>query len=335
MLLTSQGNSVQFFEKPSYPFESNLVSLSTSVVDGIELSRTRHLVHQQLRVGPISLLNSAYEKTQIRAALKNLGRPSLDSVVVNFNFDYFFLRDIFPRKKIITVINDDFIAQARVPYKRHLVRALRATCEKSDEVLAVSQPLVDQLRQYCNAKLFLPWSDQPYVRPRADTVRNSVLFWGSIDRRLDMELVNLISVDMPDVELHLVGPRERRRGTGLNLQEMGPNVVVMDSTKLSDLPLERYFAAIIPYKAGEKDIEAVTLSNKSLRLLAYGLPLVTHGMPHFLDSGAILKASSHKDFVSKLNVARSNFSAMQLAASSLVNNNAAQVRYEEFMSLAS
>jgi len=327
----SKGHEVVFFERPRYLWEHSAPA-SAQVSSNLTLARTSQLANHQLRIWPLGSLNNSYEKKRIVAALAAMNLPT-DFVIVNFNYDYYFLRDIFPRNRIITLINDDFIAQSGVPYKRHLVAALKATCRGSDAVLAVSSPLLNQLRDFCDAKLFMPWSEEPYVAPLPSANRNAVLFWGTVDRRLDVELLKRVASEFKGLTIHLVGPmpRQHMKVTAPILRT--ERLELISPRPLARLPLQRYFASIIPYRGGVKEIEAVSLSNKALRLLARGLPLVNHGMPRFLQSPAIFNALSHDMFIDSIGAARERFWDIQADARALVEANSADSRYEDFMSI--
>jgi hypothetical protein len=263
---------------------------------GITLVRTRRLAHPQLRVlEPLEWLNARLAAASARAAFARLGvRP--DDLVVNFAHDAHFLRRLLPRNRIVTVIHDDFEAQARLPAFGHVTRQLRATCAASDEVLAVSQPLVDRLREWRGAELFLPWSVTPYRAPRMSVEgRDTLLFWGSVDTALDIPFIlraaRELAQSRPAWRIALIGPTQngeaRRRRVLEPLQGL-PNLVIDGQTALDDLPLDRTIAAFIPY-ARSRSSDAVTLANKSLQLLARGLPLLITGMPHFIERPFIVR----------------------------------------------
>ena len=81
-----------------------------------------------------------------------------------------------------------------------------------------------------------------------------------------------------------------------------------------------------------RSTEAVTLANKSLRLMSKGLPLVVHGMPNFLKHEAIFSCSGAEEMARQIEVARQNFYELQESIRDLVDNNGPAVRYREFMS---
>lgn len=333
MLLASHGHEVIFFQKPLFPFGGFGRRGSELASAGIMLRQSYQLIHHQLRVlWLFALINSFFEKISIK---KCFGATLDDSfVIVNFNYDYFFLRDLFPKNKIITIINDDFVAQSKFNSGRHAIRALRKTCEKSDLVLTVSVPILKQLDAWSNAQLFLPWADSAYRAPKTYIDKDAVLLWAHLDRRVDYVLLQEAALSTPHIFYFLVGPQSYESIEEIHslLGSCG-NIIVLPPTSLEHLPLERFFAAIIPYKSGIADIEAVTLSNKSFQLMCRGLPLVVHGMPYFLEHAAISKCGDSQEFVRAIESRRSSFESIQDSIADLIESNQASSRYSTLMAL--
>lgn len=330
-MLRSHGHQVEFFQKPLFPHQTESLQDLGRVDETLRTHQTRQLLHAQLRLHPaLAYLNAAFEKQSIRRAARDV--VAATDVVVNFNYDYFFLRDLFPKNKIVTVINDDFVAQAKFLQGEHVRWALGRTCQISDVVLTVSYPLMDQLSEWTSPVLFLPWADSPYIAPDLEAERNAVFLWAHIDRRIDFELLDAAAKARPNYAFHIVGPVAADVQASLDrLVSDNANVVAVPSKKLNELPLSSFFASIIPYKKHVKDIEAVTLSNKSFQLMSRGFPLVTHGMPHFYGSDAIFKSQNLTDFCSALDSAHNRFEALQSVISSLMTENQLDSRYRAFV----
>lgn len=260
---------------------------------GLELMQTRRLLHHQLRVLPVlHRANAAVLCPQVARLADGMDRSEL--TVVNFNYDYFFIGRAFPGQRIVTIINDDFEAMSRLPFRRHITWALRKTCEASDVVLAVSAPLVRRLQTWVDTRLFMPWAEHPYQRPGGDIARRKkFVFWGFIDGRLDWDILKRLSAHLaergPDWEIWLVGPlaHKDRRVITPTLAAC-PNIRVMEPHDLNQLPLDEVLAAVIPYVRDEAT-DAVTVSNKTMRLLSRGLPIVISGMPEFLQAPFIVR----------------------------------------------
>jgi hypothetical protein len=87
----------------------------------------------------------------------------------------------------------------------------------------------------------------------------------------------------PEWSILVVGPTASNRRAQVTAPlAVLPNVEILDRTPLDRLPLEEVIAAILPYR-DTPAVNAVTLANKSMQLLARGLPLMVSGMPNFLD----------------------------------------------------
>ena len=292
-LLLDAGHRVRFAERSCPVFGRPTRSGTPKLPARLDLVGTRRLLHHQLRVLPaLHHANAALLAPQVSRLADGLDRERL--IVVNFNYDYFFLRSAFPTQRIVTIINDDFEAMSRLPFRRHITWALRRTCEASDLVLAVSAPLVRRLREWVDARLFMPWAEHQYQRPQRDAAgRTKVLFWGFVDWRLDWDAIRRLSAHLaergPEWEVLLVGPatEKYRSSIGPILAEC-PNIRLTGPADLDQLPMDSVLAALIPY-IREGSTDAVTVSNKTMRLLSRGLPIVISGMPEFLQAPFITR----------------------------------------------
>lgn len=293
-LLLDHGVRVAFFERPSMAWVRQPCPIR-EVTKDLAIVQTKCLLHAQLRVvPPLAAANAAFSRWVLRARRDSLGW-SKDAIIVNFMHDGAFLRDVFPRQRLITLIHDDFEAQSHFPWFRHVTRALRATCEVSDQVLAVSTPLVARLKQWSPCELFLPWSVREYRAPSAAVgSRKVLLFWGSVDTAIDVDVVRQLSAECvrrgSDWKVLFVGPTERsdRRRRMTTMLKQFPQVEIHPAAPLDDLPIDSILAAVIPY-GGAPHTKAITLANKSMQLLACGLPLLISGMPAFLRQPFILR----------------------------------------------
>ena len=333
-MLVKRGHKVIFFEAPSSFYEGHKIDYKVDIKPvGLNLFRSRELFHHQLRVSPVlSWLNAAFEKGQIKKLLHSANLNG-NEIIVNFNYDYVFLRDLFRDNKIVTIINDDFVAQARFFKGRHVLNALKKTCKDSDSVLTVSYPLVKQLVTFCDPELFFPWADNAYVNPK-DNNRSSVLLWASISNVIDFELLRNIVKNKYDTQFDVVGPLHSSVTLQLKkLCKTFDNVAYFDALPLSELHIDNYYAAILPYKAGVKAIEAVTLANKSLRLMSKGLPLVCHGMPYYYEHEAIHKCDALDSFIQALDFCKKEFVQLQPGIELFVKNNTEEIRYQQFLKI--
>jgi hypothetical protein len=286
-LIIGAGHRVWFFERPRVALGSRQSALDLGPTGPVRVP-TRNLLHHQVRILPaLHHLNAVRVRSDLRGASAAAGllKPMQ---IINFAHDYWFLRDVFPGSRITTIIHDDFESQSRLPFRAHITWSLRRTCMASDVVFAVSEPLRRRLSSWCDAKLFLPWALDPYRAPRAaPSVRRRLLFWGHVDTAIDPDVVRRLSSALarrgPEWGILVVGPTasKRRAQVTAPLAKL-PNVEILDRTSLDRLPLEDVIAAILPYR-DTPAVNAVTLANKSMQLLARGLPLMVSGMPNFLD----------------------------------------------------
>lgn len=328
-LLINYQHEVIFFQKPCYFWENKSTEMHSHCL--LQCLMTKQLIHHQLRlVEPLRYLNARYEVSSIKN--KNIIIDE-DDVIINFNYDYYFIREIYKKNKIITLINDDFIAQAKFLSGRHVANALEKTCKASDVVLAVSYPLIEQLSPWCSPQLFLPWADVDYMEPTFNTSRNRVLLWAHIDGRIDFALLENAALLRKDIEFYIVGPQAKNIIDALKtLSKKCKNIIILPPQKLDELPLNTFFAATIPFKNNVKDIEAITASNKTFQIMARGLPLVTHGTPNFLDHTAIMKSSCLNDFLKGIDLCFNNYDQLQSSIKDLISNNQPKNRYLQLLS---
>ncbi len=331
-LLTSYGHEVVFYQKPLFFFENSKKLINKKINEKLEIRQTKQLIHHQLRVHRFfSFVNSFYEANEIKKTF-----PGFDEndVVVNFNYDYFFLRRVFYKNKIITVINDDFVAQAKFNKGKHVLEAISNMVKVSNSVLTVSYPLYEQSKVFSdNVELFFPWSKDKYKYPEK-LEKNTILLWAHIDGRIDFDIIEYVLNKYKEYCLHLVGPVASFNELKLkDLVSKFDNLKLYSSTPLDELPLNDYFASIIPYKSGVADIEAVTASNKTFQLLSKALPLITHGMPSFYEHEAIFKCNSFDEVGKAIEYCHDNFYKMQPSIEKLVNAQQPADRYAQIMSI--
>lgn len=334
-LLASAGHEVLFFEKPAPPWR--LLPPVRTGSSGITLAQHHELIHYKLRLLPLAhRLNAAFTARSLRNGLHAAGAGA-DTVILNFNFDYWFLRKVFPKQRLITMINDDFVSTALFGFEWPMRWALARTCASSDRVLTVSAPLQASLAPYCNAELFLPWADRPYGSPDGGATRDVLLFWGFLNKKLDFPLLQSLARQLasarPDLKLMLVGPVENGVEPELQALRANANVEVLPSTPLDRLPLTRVLAALIPYREGSADIDAIALPNKALQLLARGLPLLISGMPHFVKEPFVFRLGP-QPATQVLDAIAAGFDALQADMRAFVAGNSADARLAQFLRLA-
>lgn len=334
-LLAGAGHEVLFFEKPSST--SRVGTESETVAPGITAFRHRELLHHKLRVTPA--LHHANAVIAVRSIARRLrGRAvTEEDVVISFNYDYWFLRRLFPRNQIITVINDDFICVALFGYTRPLLWALERTCAQSDRVLTVSVPLQRQLAPYSEPELFLPWADRCYSAPARAGRRDVLLFWGYTNRRIDFEAVataaDRLARARQEVRILFVGPIVESVSNGVAALKARRNIEFHPSAALDQLPLDRVLAAYIPYRPFDPEIDAITLSNKVLQLMARGLPILISplpGMPNFIDAPFVFRLDSAAP-ERTIDALREQFHELQGRIASFVDENGPEARLRQLL----
>jgi hypothetical protein len=334
-LLGNAGYEVLFFEKPAGVGQP--LPAPRKGAQHITVAQHHELIHHKLRLMPVvHRLNAAVVRRSLQRVLAKTDFGS-DAVVVNFNYDYWFLRDLFPRQRVFTLINDDFISTALFGITAPLRWALVRTCRASDHVLTVSEPLQEQLAGFCTPRLFLPWADRCYVAPAQDAQRDLLLFWGFINNKIDFNLLQRVCRGLLDqgaaCKVMLAGPVEG--GVENQLRALGalPNVIVAAATPLDALPLPRVLAALIPYRCGVPEIEAIALPNKALQLLARGLPLLVTGMPNFIQAPFVFRLDGTESPAAVVEHITSRFTALQPSIESCVVENAGDARLRQFLEL--
>jgi hypothetical protein len=311
-LLAQAGHDVLFIERAVHPWQGTRTR-PAEVEPRIRVAQPRRLLHHQLRlVSPLDWANDTIVRHDFRVILRDAGIGAGASII-NFAHDAAFLCDFHPRHRVVTVIHDDFEAQCRFPWFRHVTRNLRATCLASDSVLALSTPLVRRIRKWCRAELFLPWTELPYVPPvEGVDERDTLLFWGHIDVGLDVERIRSLSAHMaahyPGLRMLFVGPTQvssRRARTVDPIKDL-VNVRVQNAMSLDSLPIGRVLATLIPYRR-KGDVDATELPNKALPLLTRGLPILKTGLPAMVRAPFIHAIEDDESFDRAIAMCRAHF----------------------------
>ena len=329
-MLMEAGHRVFFFERPGYPW-NHAEPWVQQVEPGLFLVQTVRLLHHQVRAfSLLHRLNAWVTTRSIRRRLATLGSAP-DATIINFAHDYYFLRKVFPKQRIITIIHDDFEAQSRLPMTSHIAWSLERTCRMSDQVFAVSTPLQERCRTWSDAQLLLPWSVVPYRAPQPNVAaRNLLVFWGYVDSALDLELLRRLSAHLathhPDYRILLVGPTQGS-GRGPVIEGLAgcANIEIRERTALDDLPLDNILAALLPYRRS-RAVDSVTLANKSMQLLARGLPLLISGMPAFIKRPFIQRLDAPGGFAEGIAACQAHFNDWQPAIQEFVLENTPESR---------
>lgn len=299
---------------------------------GIWVARPPRPIHPQLRVAaPLRRLDARIVSRAVAGIVGSWSKRR-DFLVVNFAPDGWWLRGAFPGNRIASIIHDDFEAQSRLPWHGHITWGLERTCRASDDVLALSEPLVRRLASWCEPRLFLPWTVTPYRAPVAlPGSRDTLLFWGYVDNAIDLDLVRGLSAHLartrPGFRMLFVGPTQTRGARDRIAAELAslPNAELLGPRTLDDLPLERTLAALLPYRRSPA-LDCVTLANKSMQMLARGLPLLISAMPAFLRRDFILRLDGEGGFEEALREVSARFLPLQPAIREFCEANSPETR---------
>ncbi len=326
LLLQKKGHQVTFIEKcDSFGrkvrfYESN----------GIVIARHAELYHHQLK--PFALLQRIYSYYAMRGIKKIYNLKPYD-LVVNFNYDYSFLAKAFPSSKVITLINDDFEAQAKPWMKNAIKSQLAATCVDSDAVLTVSIPLLNKLKEYTNnVELFFPWCDELYQKPNVSHSRDIVIYFGFINNRIDWDIVHQLL--KRDVKLRFVGPiNESEAKVKLDQFTEYSNFEYLTARNFQELDLEDVCCSIAPYNINIESIKACTVSNRAFRLLSKGIPVIYPDLPYIIKAPkeVISAAKNVEDYIELINFYRSNFENCQPMIEAFLPEHSADVRYSQLL----
>jgi hypothetical protein len=318
-LLMANGHEVLFVEKPTMGGRGKVREGHPA------LSASGELVHHQARVArPLTLLNAV----AVRASLRRVAAEWADAAVVNFNYDYWMLRDLWPTAPMVTIINDDFLGRSR-PWAAAEARwAQRRTLQASDAAFAVSFPLLRQCQaDTATAELFLPWLRTPY-RPPAPGPRRDILYWGFINDRIDWNIIERLAA--AGRVIHFAGPIERSPTAHRVLQS--PNVQYHGVASIAELApvVAKCCASIIPYALERTTLE-FTMSNRGFELLGQGLPILYAAFPELLpaDPRVIHHCRSPEDYVAAATEAEEGFDSAQPVIEAFLADHTPEIRYRQ------
>lgn len=323
-LLRDAGYQITFIEKNAY---KNLF-IRHRHQEGIEFYAHAELIHHQLRYFPfIQWLNNFVVKYYLRKITKRL---EFD-FVMNFCYDYHFLKSLFPGKKVITMIEDDFESQAKFGMTRQIRNQVAKTCRNSDVVLTVSFPLLEKLRQHNpNVKMLFPWSQQRYKQPVASSTRNTVLYFGYV-HRLDWATIERLVRETP-YHYRFIGPTAKHRDNQMvdHLARHYQNFEYIPFSPVSNLRVDDVFCSILPYDANIKSVQACTVSNRAFNLLALGMPLAYADLKSLIaaPTTVIRKNASIGEYKETLAFFKENFNNVQNDIAEFLSNHYEDSRWQ-------
>lgn len=323
-LLLSNEHKITFFER------CNNLKFKTIQFTQENINFVRHFefLHHQLR--PLKILtwiNNTIVKFFIR---KNVRIKEID-LVINFNYDYNFLKEIFKKTKVITIINDDFVAQAKPWMKKSISYQLENTCRKSDLVFTMHYSLYSQLKSFNkNTYIFLPWAGNKYIAPtNTGQIRNTVLFWGFIDQRVDWELIKILL--QYNIKIRFIGHILTRVKHKLKECEQYNNFELVNATPIEKINFSDVCCGIIPYNINKNGVKSISISNRTFQLLSYGIPILHTELPYLIEApqDVIRKCKNSEDFIIGIDFYKNNFYLSQKNIERFLSSNYSENRYNE------
>ncbi|RYY53556.1 MAG: glycosyltransferase [Chitinophagaceae bacterium] len=230
----------------------------------------------------------------------------------------------------------DEISEA-VWMKKHGASAERAFMKLADAVIVTSRGLLEK-KSAMSGNVFL-------VRNAADIrlfataftelppVRRTIGYIGSLDNRLDYDLLENIAAGMPEAELLLAGRIVDKPGT--DRLRRYPNVRFTGALALEELPalVKTFSAGIIPFVLNgfTKGIYPLKINE----YLAAGIPVVSTHFSYLDDfKGLISIAESHAEFTDMLTAEmNSDNTAKKRERQAAAASNTWENRVEEFSAI--
>ena len=323
-LLTTHGHHVTFFEKEDSAFSSS-PRIFSELLTVVALPE---LLHHQLR--PLRSIGDAANIFPRNFIGKFYSANEVPDLLINFNYDFGFLKEIFPAVPLITFINDDFIAQAKSWMKKAIASRLAETCSVSDTVLTVSYPLLRQVSKHnIDSHLFLPWAEKKYSQPVTGKERNAVLYFGYINHRIDFNVLERIAD--AKILLRLIGPVQRTVDkAALEKLLLNKNVSLLPPQLLSEIDLSDVSCSVMPYDLKVESVNACSISNRAFNLLSYGIPLLQPAFPEVVPAPEkiIRCCGTVEEYLSGIEYFKNNFFDSQNEIQKFISGNYSSDRYE-------
>lgn len=328
-MVKNSGYEIHYFEKNSY---KGIIPKFKSE-DGMYFYRHAELIHHQLRYfRVIQKMNNWIVSKYIKHII---GKKQFDCVL-NFNYEYDFLKKMFPNTPVISIMEDDFELQAKWGMSKNIRDQVGSTCKNSDYVLTVSYFLYDKLAKHKdNVKLFFPWSQNEYINPLNSDSRNTVLYFGYVGR-LNWDMVEEL-LKKTNYKYRFVGPPIRSSDEKWinKLIKNHNNFEYIPFSKLEELKTDDAFCSILPYDDNLGNVQGCSISNRAFNLLSKGLPLVYANLPYIIKSPkTVIRTNSNlEEYISSLEFFHKNFYDVQPDIKSFLEENYEDKRKEILLSL--
>lgn len=325
-LLQEYSHKVIFFERGS-----KSLKIKKFEENGILILRHFEFLHHQLK--PFNFLvvvNNFIAKYFIKKAVKEFDIE----FIVNFNYDYSFLKQLFPDTKIITIINDDFVAQGKPWMKESIKRQLSNTCKKSDLVFTVSYPLQRQINEFkVDTSIFFPWAGTTYLEPTfTNNMRDVVLFWGYIDHRIDWLVIKYLLSEK--IKIRFIGNIQSNVKQEIEELKKFSTFELFESQSISSIDFSEICCSILPYNLDVPGVNAISISNRAFQLLTFGVPLIYSNLPELMEApqNVIRKCYDNKNYLESIKYFTHNFNICQSDISFFLKDHYSEDRYKFLLS---
>jgi len=265
-------------------------------------------------------------------------------VFINF-YDPFFLSKIPDSLKPITTVyycNDsfrevDYFQNHGLRLEDECIRDFDITLCTSSKLVEFKSPLTKKVYLLPNGANTLFFNKTVYEDlPRPEDLKNITTqiigFTGSIEFRMDFELLRKIALDNPEKTLVLVGPIDTDNHKEYELEKLS-NVVFLGPKKYAELPnyLKYFDCGIIPYKKIETTESIYPL--KINEYLAAGLPVVAISFSKDIQSFRPVSyiVDTHDEFLRAIKLAiQENSKDRVIARTEFASTNSWTARIKEF-----
>ncbi|WP_047417877.1 hypothetical protein [Cellulophaga sp. Hel_I_12] len=306
-LLKEKNFEITYLEKNSY---KSLI-IKKREEEGITFFSHSELIHHQLRYFPfIQKLNNLIVKFYLKKIMQQIEFE----FIMNFSYEYSFLKTLAPEKKIISIMEDDFEEQAKFGMTKQIRNQIKTTCENSDAVLTVSYPLFRKLSSYKNnVTMLFPWSQRKYESPlNSSKKRHTILYFGFVGRLDWLVLEELVK--STNYNYRFVGPTIGKTDDKM-IQRLSQNnnFEYIKYSTLDQLKTDDLFCSILPYNPNLGNVQACTVSNRAFNLLSLGLPLVYADLRNLIKApNTIIRANKTiDDYKETLDFYNNNFFEIQ------------------------
>ncbi|MFC1529282.1 hypothetical protein ACFL6R_01040 [Gemmatimonadota bacterium] len=291
-----------FFELPRAVGRKQILN-SECIPKNITLQPQPEVLHHQLRpLGILQKINEVRVEKYFREISRHIRTPQL---IINFNYDYHFIKHLFPSSTTLLFINDNFIAQAKPWMTRAIANQLIKACNSSDLILTVSDAIREMLASWNpNTHIFYPWTD--FTADQIDQIgliqpkiKDTVLYFGYVNHRIRWDIFESILED--GWKLRIVGPIQGTVAKRNMSDLLGryPTIEHISDAAIPNEIAQDCFCSVAPYNPQVESVNAIAFSNRMLRVFEFGLPLIIERLPNLVDVSQkiLLTAQSAREYL--------------------------------------